>query len=249
MEAVLIDRNLALEIAHNVRHLGGYRTLSGGETGPCFVRAGSLHRLTEGGVEALAAAGICAVVDLRSADERTQMATPALDRFGIRHIAAPVFESDGTPIAFAEDFTGFGPIYAHFLETGRDAYRALFEAAADCDGRLLFHCAAGKDRTGVAAALLLGIADVSDEDIVEDYRVSGGLLEDAFKDWEPTEEQKKRAAQLTDEMKRKLLSSEPEWMLETLAHIRERWGSAEGYLHDIGLDDGTVRELRTRLVA
>jgi hypothetical protein len=49
MEAVLIDRTIALEVAHNVRHLGGYRTAGGGETLPAMVRAGSLHRLTERG--------------------------------------------------------------------------------------------------------------------------------------------------------------------------------------------------------
>ncbi len=245
----LTNREVRLQVAHNVRHLGGYRTRDGRETRPHAVRAASLHRLTDEGVAGLVREGISTVIDLRSAGERDLMPTPHLTAHGIRHIHAPVFESDASPTAFAKDFTGFAPVYRQFLDTGALAYRTLFEVIANSDGRVLFHCAAGKDRTGVAAALLLHLAGVADEDIVEDYSQSGVLLAESMKEYRPTPEQAARMANLSEDTRRRLMASEPPDMQLTLDAIRERWGSAHGYMSAIGVAPDTIARLRSRLVA
>ena len=248
----LINREIRLQVAHNVRHLGGYRTRDGRETRPDIVRAASLHRLTESGVAGMAEHGIGTVIDLRSASERESMPTPHLAAHGVRHVFAPVFETDASPAGLAnayKDFGGFAPIYASFLETGANAYRTIFEAVATTDGRVLFHCAAGKDRTGVAAALLLDLAGVEDADIIDDYARSGALLEDSMKAYKPTPEQQARMADVPEETRKRLLASEPEDMAATLAVLRERWGSARGYMTAIGLPGEAIAQLRARLVA
>jgi protein-tyrosine phosphatase len=243
-----IDRTIAIEVAYNVRHIGGYLTRDGRRTSEGIIRAASLHNLTPGGVGTLAALGVQTVVDLRSAEERRLMPTPALGA-AIAHVTAAVIDIDASPAAFAENFVGYAPIYERFLETGRDAYRSLFATVAASDGGVLFHCAAGKDRTGVAAALLLEIAGVADDDIVADYSCSERLLQDAFKDWKPTEEQRARAETLDAETRAKLLLSEPEYIASTLGYVRQRWGSAAGYMSHAGLDDATISRLRERLLA
>jgi protein-tyrosine phosphatase len=245
MSATTLTRTLAVEVAFNVRHLGGYRTRDGRETRPTIVRSASLHRLTDAGVTSLVAHGIRTVVDLRSEKEREEMPTPNMTAHGVTHVFAPVFRTDASPASFADGFVGFGPVYRRFLDTGRDAYRALFEAIALSDGGVLFHCAAGKDRTGVAAALVLELAGVDDGDIVEDYAHSAGLLRDAFRDWKPSAP---ADAPVIDEATReKLLGSEPAYMAETIEYLRGRWGSARGYLRDLGLDDGTINRARARI--
>jgi protein-tyrosine phosphatase len=248
MTATLTSRSLVLEIAFNVRHLGGYRTSNGRETRPDIVRAASLHRLTEAGADALAGHGVATVVDLRSEREREEFRTPNLSSRGIRHVFAPVFREDASPPSYAEGFEGFAPIYRRFLETGRDAYRVLAEAVAESDGAVLFHCAAGKDRTGVAAALLLDLAGVADDEIVADYAVSERLLKEAFQDSQLSVAQRERMSKLSEDARAKLLSSAPEYMAETIAYVRGRWGSARGYFRDIGLDDGTIDRVRARMV-
>jgi protein-tyrosine phosphatase len=247
MTTTIVNRTLALEVAFNVRHMGGYTTRDGRETRPEVIRAASLHRLTDSGVDSLVAAGIQTVIDLRSEKERETLPTPNMSAHGVRHVFAPVFKTDASPTSFADGFEGFGPVYRRFLDTGRDAYRTLFDVIASSDGCVLFHCAAGKDRTGVAAALVLDLAGVDDSAIVEDYAQSAGLLVDAFKDWKPTAEQQANAAKISPETRAKLLGSEPEYMVETIEYIRGRWGSARGYLRDLGLSDDTINRARARI--
>jgi protein-tyrosine phosphatase len=130
------------------------------------------------------------------------------------------------------------------LEMGRNAYRRLFETVADTDGKVVFHCAAGKDRTGVAAALMLGLAGVERETIVEDYSHSYRLLEPVFNEWLP-----KMAERGIDEARaRRLMASEPEDMRRTLEHIDSLYGGPAAYLESIGVSAGTLSAVKSRLV-
>src|SRR6185295_4977286 len=126
------------------------------------------------------------IVDLRSRVERERDVTPDTSWAGISTVAAAVFEQDASPVGTdSERFPGFATVYRRMLMSGRAAYRTLVETIARGDGSVLYHCAAGKDRTGVATALLLGLAGVSDEDIVADYARSAGLVAPMLKLWEP----------------------------------------------------------------
>lgn len=227
--------------------MGGYRTRDGRETGAGVIRAASLHRLTEEGVEQFIEHGVTTVVDLRSQREREAAPTPNMTAHGVRHVFAPVFSGDASPAGLGEGFSGFGPIYRSFLDSGMEAYRTLFGAIASSEGRVVFHCAAGKDRTGVAAAMLLEFAGVEDEDIIADYSQSAGLLEAAFADHRAREGQA-RPANVDEETMRKLLGSEPQYIQDTMAYLRGRWGSARGYMHAIGLTPAETSALRCKLV-
>jgi protein-tyrosine phosphatase len=238
-------RQIALEIAHNVRHLGGYSTADGALTSAVAIRSASLHRLTDNGVEVLRQSGVTAVIDFRSRVEREREASPPLERHGVQHIAAPVFEEDASPTGQGQnrEFTGFTPVYERFLNIGENAYRTLFQTLAETEGRVLFHCAAGKDRTGVAAALILGLAGVDDETIVTDYAQSEVLLSPLFSQWLP----KMAERGISDERARALMASPAPVMSATLTHIRTNWGSAEGYLTKIGVTQDTISAVRARI--
>jgi len=228
-----LTRDIALEVAYNVRHLGGYSARDGHQTSNQLIRAGSLHRLTEAGIDRLRELEVQAVVDLRSPQEQAQEPTPDLAPAGIRMVSAPVFSdgSDGrTPARFESEWT---TTYQRVLELGMPAFRTLFEIIASCNGAVFFHCTAGKDRTGMAAMLLLDLAGVDHAQIVADYSRSAGLLEPEFKRWEV--EWKERG--LPPQRIAQLLSSDAEAVTTTLSYIGERWGSSEGYLAEIGVSE------------
>lgn len=245
MDAMRVERELTIEVAHNVRHLGGYRAGGDGVTTTTAIRSASLHRLTERGLEQLREAGVRTIVDFRSDAERERDVTPDTRRFGIAVIHAPVFQHDASPVGLAREFPGFAAVYAMFLEIGAAAYRTLFETLSEAEGRVLFHCAAGKDRTGVAAALLLELAGVDDETIIEDYMLTERLLAPLVEQWLP----QMRERGYDDAMASALLAAPRQDIEATLSHLRERYGSAEGYARGIGVSDATVSAVRARLIA
>lgn len=247
MQTTCEARELAIEVAHNVRHLAGLRTRDGRTTtARDVVRAASLHRLLPAGIGTLADGGIRTVIDLRSQFERERDVTPDLARFGMTTVFAPVFEMDASPVGQTPgDFPGYAEVYRRMLERGRAAYRCLVETVADAEGGVLFHCAAGKDRTGVGAALLLQVAGVRDEDIVDDYRVSAERLAPVLGEWLP----RMKARGIDLEHATRLMASDAVEMEATLSHIRATWGTAEGYLLDIGVAPAAIGAVRARFVA
>ena len=247
MTTLAIDRDIALETAYNVRHLGGYPTAAGPTTTATdLLRGATLHELTERGCEALRAHGVRTVVDLRSEVEHEASPTPDLSAYAITVIEAPVFQADASPGALVknEGYPGHAVVYRSFLVDGGAAYRTLFEAIARDDGGVLFHCAVGKDRTGLAAALLLELAGVPDEHIIADYVRSTAMLEPIL-----DERLAKFAERGIDEDTARMMMAAPAADMEaTLAFVRERWGSAADYCAAIGLDEPTTAAVRARVV-
>jgi protein-tyrosine phosphatase len=194
----------------------------------------------------LARLGIRTVCDFRSAAERTRDVTPDLTPLGIATVVAPVFESDASPVGQATDaFPGFAHVYRRMLETGGAAFAALANTIAHARGGVLFHCAAGKDRTGLAAALLLDVAGVHRDDIIADYAMSGSRLSGMLAAWLP------RMAErgIPIEKANALMDAHPCDMAVTLDFIHSTWGSAEGYFLDNGLAPTALGMLQRRLVA
>jgi protein-tyrosine phosphatase len=245
--ATIAVRSLDVAVVHNIRSLAGLR-LDGARRTGCtdLIRAASLGRLTEAGAGTLADAGVRTIVDLRSAEERGREPTTDLSGFGISVINAPVFESDQSPVGQAADqFPGFVPVYQRMLTAGSEAFRRVAEVVANESGGVLFHCSAGKDRTGLAAALLLGAAGVDDDDIVADYAQSEAGLAPVMTDWISRMEERG----VPIERARGLLTSLPSDMQSTLDFIRTTWGSAEGYLLDAGLTHENLRSVKARITA
>jgi protein-tyrosine phosphatase len=245
MELTITNRELSLEIAHNVRHLGGYATSNGRTTHDSIIRSASLHRLTDSGMRHLAEAGVTTIIDFRSDMELARDVTPDSAPYGIRNIHAPVFQQDASPVGLEAEFPGYGVIYERFLDIGRNAYTTLFETLAEADGHVLFHCAAGKDRTGVAAALLLDLAGVDEATIIEDYTLTETLLAPMVAEWLPQMQERG----IDPEKGKKLMAAPADAMASALAHIRGRFGNAEGYAQEIGVSGDVISAVRGRMVA
>jgi hypothetical protein len=167
----------------NARDLGGCPTTDGAETSwRSLLRADDLAQLTDEGLEALRAYGVTTVLDMRWADEaarypsRVRQALP-----NVRYLQLPlltVSEDEWrrrTGEVSKEEWT------CTALRHVRPDIGKVFGAIADAaPGPLLFHCVAGKDRTGLVAALLLALADATPAAIAGDYAESGANLREGY---------------------------------------------------------------------
>ncbi|UOX87625.1 tyrosine-protein phosphatase [Amycolatopsis sp. FBCC-B4732] len=179
-------RILELDGAWNVRDLGGLPTESGGRTREGLVwRGDALHRLSSKDRDLLfGELGIRLVIDLRTQEE--QLIHPPVDIPGVQTVNFSILPEgkigrEPFPVAFPSDLAR---VYVKNLTEGTAAVARTFEAIADevaAGAGALFHCAAGRDRTGITAAILLDAVDVDRREIAADYVASNHHLSQVSK--------------------------------------------------------------------
>ncbi len=240
-----MGRDLSWDACWNVRDLGGHDTRSGGPTrSGRIVRAGNLSKLTDAGRDALIAYGIRTVVDLRDPREFAVDMDPFHDdgpwTGQVDYVSAPLI-SDAEWEAI-RDPQVLKQGYEVTLELSRaNIARVLSAIANAAAGGIVVHCHAGKERTGVVAALLLALCEVQDEAIAADYVASDRHLAALYEAW---------AAREADPEKRLGLMrgviSKPEHILVPLEDLR-RTGGVEDYARRAGVSQGELRAIRERL--
>jgi protein-tyrosine phosphatase len=243
-------RHIALTGAYNIRDLGGYRTHKGVLTQPRrLLRADSPHRLSDDDIDQLTGAGLRTVIDLRASHERADAPTRLDDIAGIDCLHLPLFDalapaniSADAPAPGTDPLLGF---YTRTLATRQAALREVFQAIAEAPpGAVMFHCTAGKDRTGLVAALALSVADVDEAEIVADYARTKALIADLVAEF--LDLARERGTDLV--AYRRVLDCRPDTMRAVLAHLQSRYGSAREYLTGIGLDRDGIDRLAARLL-
>ena len=240
-----VERLIALEGAVNFRDLGGYATEDGLRTRwRVLFRADGLSELTETDLEVMRELGIRTVVDLRSGQEVEQ------SRFNV----------EAHPVTFhhypfikalpnAEDFArapGFlGTQYTEMLDEATPQIIGALSALAAPDARpAVFHCTAGKDRTGLLSALVLSLLGVPEETVIADYALSDAAM-----------------SRLRAKLIKKypdggsviadsdvLFSADPANMVALFAHLRNRYGTVAEYAVQVGVPAGVVERLRESLL-
>lgn len=246
------ERFVPLDGCFNFRDLGGYPTAAGR-----FVRAGmlyrsdGLHRLSATGQKAFAGLGVVTVIDLRTAGEVAERVWRPPSGWPGQLLHLPL--RDSTPVWESydpEQLAGEGFAVVHYLETAQQGAAALREVLTVLaePGRLpaVFHCAAGKDRTGIVAAVLLTLLGVPAEVVAQDYALS----EVATKQWEAS-----IADGAPDDTQtawgyvpQAMLVAEARTMFGFLARIGKLYGSIEKFASAIGVADVTVQRLRDALL-
>jgi protein tyrosine/serine phosphatase len=251
--ATTYDRHLPFETVFNFRDLGGYAAADSRTVKWRTVfRADGLHRLEGADIDAFAALGVRTVLDLRTHGELEERG-----RIGARgQIAAelqwhhfPLMDVHWDPDSYDE---ALGPEryladrYLDMLETGAQAIGGGLRIIADPDRTpLVFHCAAGKDRTGVLAALTLSLLGVADDVVAADYALSTSAIE-RFAEWMAVNAPE--ALEDLGKIPEAFTKSPVEAMLLFLADVRERFGSVEGYAEHVGVEPPTVEAMRDQLL-
>lgn len=249
-------RRVELDGPDNFRDIGGYPTIDGGWTrwGRVF-RSDGLHGLSDADHRVIERLEITTVFDLRSEAEVAH----APDRLpaGVEHVHMPMSSDvaqqrsmldrilDGDLPKFDEDDMAAG--YLRMLEGFPDHLGRMVGAVADGQ-TVLFHCTAGKDRTGITAMTLLGLAGVADPYILDDYEISAQYRAHAAEGTNWFAEQIRSAGFDPDDYRAMWGSPRPA-MRKTLDGLKERWGDHHGYLRSIGVSDETAARARAALRA
>ncbi len=173
------DRRVGFEGVSNFRDLGGYRTSSGGSTrwGMVF-RADALFGLTEGDLDAYRGLGLQVVFDLRGDQEQAEQPNPVESRSVPLVFRRPAQSGTDADVVFRASSIEEGELVLAELYLGHLAHGAarigeIFSAMAGPEGLpAVFHCHAGKDRTGIVAALLLELLGVDRSTILDDYELT-----------------------------------------------------------------------------
>jgi len=166
-------RLLPLVGAYNFRDLGGYPTTDGRSTrwGRLY-RSDTLHELTDEDLVVLRDLDLVSVIDLRTPTEVERSGRGPLGAEPVRYVNLSVLAEEGgeRQAAPATRVADTAERYLSYLEMGRDALVGSFHLMAERESYpLVFHCQAGKDRTGVVAALVLACIGVDRRAIVDDY--------------------------------------------------------------------------------
>ncbi len=238
--------------AYNVRDLGGYHTADGKTTRyRAFLRADGLHNLTESAKSGLMEYGVRTVIDLRRTFEtvETPNALAGMEGVEYHHLnmigdtnppgyVPPPEDEWTTPEATAE-------IYRVLLDERKDVISETLVTLANSRGHTaIYHCAAGTDRTGIISALLLGLADVPDETIIDDYAFSShGLRDKLLAEGIP---QALADEDFTLEVPPEILAP-PSAMERTLRHLSDKYGGIEPYVRHIGLNDSQITDIENML--
>lgn len=257
MTDLYADRVVPLEGGHNFRDLGGYATREGRTVARGLVyRSGTMAELSDSDHAMLDAIGLKVVCDFRSTNERKRRPSrfPAVAQFEIWSRDHGMSAGDVTG-ALREPGATAETARAHISEAYRElayeqapSYRELFSRIAYGPLPLVFHCAAGKDRTGIAAALLLDLLGVERDVIMQDYALTDRffargcelIAKDPFG---------AKLAGIDPGVWEPIMRADPAYLAIMFETIDARHGSGEGFLRDeLELTDADIAIIRERLL-
>jgi protein-tyrosine phosphatase len=240
------ERRVQLEGPANFRDVGGYVTGDDQRvrTGLVF-RSDSLSRVTPADAGVLGGLGVCTVIDLRTLDEVDRTPPALLDRLGARYEHVPIIDEGGAA-ARPKDyvFPELHVAYAGMLDRFGDRIARALGLLATSSKPVVFYCEAGKDRTGLVAALLLSMLGVPDADVAADYALTTGALPVIVGRVRDRNTFEKTDRAIPDHA----LTAEEATMLTTLDALRERYGSLDVYLGVHGLSSDAIDALRVEML-
>lgn len=229
-------KNLKLTGVYNFRDLGGYPTASGGVTrkGQLY-RSDGLNQILPDEIDLLIQRGISVDIDLRGETELEKWRDLLGEDSRVRYEWVSLLPS----INPKELPKNLADLYLWMLRDGqRGFYRVFSIILENKDQGILFHCSLGKDRTGVVAALLLLLAEVSLEVVIEDYVQSEANLKERI---EEMDEKNNPAF-------KPFLTARKEDIYPFLEALENEYDGAVGYFGAIGFSDEEIKELKQILV-
>lgn len=252
----IIDTDLVRSAPVNLRDLGGI-AIDGGVLRPGLaIRTDDLAYVTEEVAAQLVADGLTAIIDLRSPAEVSVTGRGPLGEHPIAYHHLPLIANVGESMdrdAPALSHEGMGRMYVRMVEGAAPQLVTALTVIAHTPGASAFHCAAGRDRTGVLAAMLLLALGAADDDIVTDYALTGDNMVAIMKRTAPVMGAMWKAlgfdADALSDGSSLLEGSMDVSMRSLLDTLREQYGDPLTPLRAAGLSDATIARLRERALA
>jgi protein tyrosine/serine phosphatase len=243
------NRHLLLDSVDNIRDLGGLRTADGRHTRKGLLYRSSMVHEISGDDAALLAhdLGIRLIIDLRSHGEIRETGRGLLGDHVPAYVNLPIFATDKKTVKLLPDerASSLAQHYTGYLRKSpmqiAMAVRLLAHAA---HLPAMFHCAAGKDRTGTLAAVVLDAIGVLHEDIIDDY----ALTAERFPFLLARMNRSEHYRQLVDSLPPHTRESRPDTMRELLTYLHDELGGARQWLLSNGVDEATLAQLESALL-
>lgn len=231
---------LPLENAYNVRELGGYAGKNAVTSWNRFLRGDDISTLTQNDIIYLKTYGVTSVLDLRSNYECELHPDALLNQEGITHYHMPFMVGKVDNIMDnVEKGIELKSFYLDLLRD-QDKVKSIMSIIADApEGCMLFHCAGGKDRTGVLSMLLLSLVEVDTEDIMTNYQVSYINLR---------RNKQMMGIELPKDFDMSCMYSQPETIEACVNYIYDNFGSTHKYLRNCGLTDTQIEKIKQKLL-
>jgi len=228
---------LPLKGTVNTRELGGYPTNDGRVTKyHVFLRSDGLTNLTQKDNMFLKEYGITDIIDLRgsTAIQDSFISDDNIDKEYFKFHYIPLsnkkIEEYVKENQYSDDFN-FGIGYSYLLDN-KDKIKEIFEILAKSKGGVLFHCAAGKDRTGVVSALILGLCNVSIQDIIANYEITSTYI---------------CKSKFMEIYSRNMQRSDSLFMSTFIDILLEKYGSFEEYLLSCNISKENLDKVKNKL--
>ncbi len=238
------SRHLPLEGVYNVRDLGGYPTRDGKRTRPGrFLRSDNIGRLSQAAQQKLVDWGLKTVIDLRFDKEVNSFVHCFAAHECVRYLNISLMNP--VVMSSTEKREHLYQFYTFLLDEAKGEFRQVMEVLASPENQpALFHCHAGKDRTGLIAGLLLSLANVAPGIIADDYALTRHYIAPLIEMW------REEAIERGQNLKRfdRDNACDPRTMLKTLKFLDVKYGGAEGYLRACRVSRTNLNSLKAALV-
>lgn len=249
-------RKIVLDGTSNTRELGGYKTEDGRSLKwGVLYRSDKLSELTDADQEYLLQLGIKRVIDFRSSEEKQN--EPDQLPSTLKYIEMPI-EADGAIRPKVEAILKGDlkeDVGAILVETNKEfisdfsgVYKGFIESLIENQEPTLFHCTAGKDRAGFAAALVLLAVGVPEKIVIEDYMKTNKYTEETIQDY-INKINLYSLGSVDAEILRPLLGVEERFIRAALDEIKQKYGNVENFIRDeLKIRDESIIELKNFLL-
>ena len=239
------DRHYPFEGCFNFRDIGGYPNQEGKRVrSGLYFRAGRQDRMTQKDLAKLRELSIATQIDLRRPDEALEQGRGPLEKMGANYENIAVIPEGGTDtLSRLVGDTGIsGKRYLGYLEFGPKSWLRMFEIFSDKKQLpIVLHCTAGKDRTGVSTAFLLSVLGVNREWIEADYILTNL---DTHRQADFIENSGGYPAGIDRDAMISAAGVPEDAMRDFLDGVEAKWGSAVGYLREIGVTSSQMDAVR-----
>lgn len=248
--------DIVVEGGLNFRSVADYRAASGRLKPRSIYRSGAFEGVGEAGAETMRRLDVRTAFDLRSESEKARSPSPLLSMAGFTVVTEPhtirhgdLYALLADPASTAEACAGvMKAIYATLPGEFAPIYRRYFRTMIEAETLVVVHCAAGKDRTGVAVAMLLELLGVARGDIMEDYLATNASREALYR------RLLRRShgvdyGTVSDSLIEPMITANTPYLEAMFATVARDYGDMHGYARRaLGLSDQDIETLRRRLV-